>query len=134
MFYKLVENNIIIGAVTGDDFRKYQVKHKRVLISDEENAQFVEYKDVYYCDDWLRALPDGCEIELTQVDIVRIIEEEYNDLKEQLDEGDFPTDDSLDEEIIIDEPVNDDEQEVVKKTAAQILQRQIELAARFAEV
>lgn len=134
MFYKLVENNIIIGAVTGDDFRKYQVKHKRVLISDEENAQFVEYKDVYYCDDWLRALPDGCEIELTQVDIVRITEEEYNDLKEQLDEGDFPTDDSLDEEIIIDEPVNDDEQEVVKKTAAQILQRQIELAARFAEV
>lgn len=134
MFYKLVENNIIIGAVTGDDFRKYQVKHKRVLISDEENAQFVEYKDVYYCDDWLRALPDGCEIELTQVDIVRITEEEYNDLKEQLDEGDFPTDDSLDEEIIIDKPVNDDEQEVVKKTAAQILQRQIELAARFAEV
>ena len=134
MFYKLVENNIIIGAVTGDDFRKYQVKHKRVLISDEENAQFVEYKDVYYCDDWLRALPDGCEIELTQVDIVRITEEEYNDLKEQLDEGDFPTDDSLDEEIIIDEPINDDEQEVVKKTAAQILQRQIELAARFAEV
>ena len=134
MFYKLVENNIIIGAVTGDDFRKYQVKHKRVLISDEENAQFVEYKDVYYCDDWLRALPDGCEIELTQVDIVRITEEEYNDLKEQLDEGDFPTDDSLDEEIIIDELVNDDEQEVVKKTAAQILQRQIELAARFAEV
>lgn len=134
MFYKLVENNIIIGAVTGDDFRKYQVKHKRVLISDEENAQFVEYKDVYYCDDWLRALPDGCEIELTQADIVRITEEEYNDLKEQLDEGDFPTDDSLDEEIIIDEPVNDDEQEVVKKTAAQILQRQIELAARFAEV
>lgn len=134
MFYKLVDDKTIIGAVTSDDFRKYQVKHKRVLISDEENAQFVEYKDVYYCDDWLRALPDGCEIELTQVDIVRITEEEYNDLKEQLDEGDFPTDDSLDEEIIIDEPVNDDEQEVVKKTAAQILQRQIELAARFAEV
>lgn len=134
MFYKLVNDKTIIGAVTSDDFRKYQVKHKRVLISDEENAQFVEYKDVYYCDDWLRALPDGCEIELTQVDIVRITEEEYNDLKEQLDEGDFPTDDSLDEEIIIDEPVNDDEQEVVKKTAAQILQRQIELAARFAEV
>ena len=134
MFYKLVDDKTIIGAVTSDDFRKYQVKHKRVLISDEENAQFVEYKDVYYCDDWLRALPDGCEIELTQVDIVRITEEEYSDLKEQLDEGDFPTDDSLDEEIIIDEPVNDDEQEVVKKTAAQILQRQIELAARFAEV
>lgn len=134
MFYKLVENNIIIGVVTGDDFRKYQVKHKRILISDEENAQFVEYKDVYYCDDWLRALPEGSGITLVPVDIIRIEEEEYNSLKEQLDEGDFPTDDSLEEEVIIDEPVNDDEQEVVKKTAAQILQRQIELAARFAEV
>lgn len=134
MFYKLVENNIIIGVVTGDDFRKYQVKHKRILISDEENAQFVEYKDVYYCDDWLRALPEGSGITLVPVDIIRIEEEEYNSLKEQLDEGDFPTDDSLEEEVIIDEPVNDDEQEVVKKTVAQILQRQIELAARFAEV
>lgn len=134
MFYKLVENNIIIGVVTGDDFRKYQVKHKRILISDEENAQFVEYKDVYYYDDWLRALPEGSGITLVPVDIIRIEEEEYNSLKEQLDEGDFPTDDSLEEEVIIDEPVNDDEQEVVKKTVAQILQRQIELAARFAEV
>lgn len=134
MFYKLVENNIIIGAVTGDDFRKYQVKHKRVLISDEENAQFVEYKDVYYCDDWLRALPDGCEIELTQVDIVRITEEEYNDLKEQLDEGDFPTDDSLDEEIIVDNNQDDEEPVVIQKTVAQILNEQIKLAAIFAEV
>ena len=134
MFYKLVENNIIIGVVTGDDFRKYQVKHKRILISDEENAQFVEYKDVYYCDDWLRALPDGSGIILIPVDIVRIEEEEYNNLKEQLDEGDFPTDDSLEEEIIVNDNTDDEEPVVVQKTVAQILDEQIKLAAIFAEV
>ena len=134
MFYKLVENNIIIGVVTGDDFRKYQVKHKRILISDEENAQFVEYKDVYYYDDWLRALPDGSGITLIPVDIVRIEEEEYNSLKEQLDEGDFPADDSLEEEIIVNDNTDDEEPVVVQKTVAQILDEQIKLAAIFAEL
>ena len=134
MFYKLVENNIIIGVVTGDDFRKYQVKHKRILISDEENAQFVEYKDVYYYDDWLRALPDGSGITLIPVDIVRIEEEEYNSLKEQLDEGDFPTDGSLEEEIIVNDNTDDEEPVVVQKTVAQILDEQIKLAAIFAEL
>ena len=134
MFYKLVDDKTIIGAVTSDDFRKYQVKHKRILISDEENAQFVEYKDVYYYDDWLRALPDGSGITLIPVDIVRIEEEEYNSLKEQLDEGDFPADDSLEEEIIVNDNTDDEEPVVVQKTVAQILDEQIKLAAIFAEV
>ena len=77
---------------------------------------------------------DGISTAAIKTAIVRIEEEEYNSLKEQLDEGDFPTDDSLDEEIIVDNNQDDEEPVVVQKTVAQILDEQIKLAAIFAEV
>jgi hypothetical protein len=143
MFYKLVDDKTIIGAVTSDDFRKYQVKHKRILISDEENAQFVEYKDVYYYDDWLRALPENSNFSRVFIDIVKISENEYENLKSQLDEGDMPEDDSLEEIIVInEEPSNEEEPIIVQKTAVQILNERlndienalIELAGILSEI
>lgn len=105
------------------------------MFADEETAQFVEYNGVYYRDSWLRAIGDG-EIDYTEISIVRIYDDEYESLKEQFDNGEMPIDTSLEEEIVVVEPVNSVEEEVitVKKTAAQILEEQIKLAARFAEV
>ena len=125
MFYKLVNDKTIIGAVTSDDFRKYQVKHKRILISDEENAQFVEYKDVYYYDDWFRLLPENSNISRVFIDIVKISENEYENLKSQLDEGDIPEDDSLEEIVTIEEPSNEEEPVIIQKTAVQILNERL---------
>lgn len=105
------------------------------MFADEETAQFVEYNGVYYRDSWLRAIGDG-EIDYTEISIVRIYDDEYESLKEQFDNGEMPVDTSLEEEIVVVDPVNSVEEEVitVKKTAAQILEEQIKLAARFAEV
>lgn len=105
------------------------------MFADEETAQFIEYNGVYYRDSWLRAIGDG-EIDYTEISIVRIYDDEYESLKEQFDNGEMPIDTSLEEEIVVVEPVNSVEEEVitVKKTAAQILEEQIKLAARFAEV
>lgn len=105
------------------------------MFADEETAQFIEYNGVYYRDSWLRAIGDG-EIDYTEISIVRIYDDEYESLKEQFDNGEMPVDTSLEEEIVVVDPVNSVEEEVitVKKTAAQILEEQIKLAARFAEV
>ena len=48
MLYKLVKGKNIVGVATESDFRKFQPKHNRVLFSDVENGEFVEYKEKYY--------------------------------------------------------------------------------------
>lgn len=105
------------------------------MFADEETAQFIEYNGVYYRDSWLRAIGDG-EIDYTEISIVRIYDDEYESLKEQFDDGEMPIDTSLEEEInVVVEDGNDEEEIItVKKTAAQIIEEQIKLAARFAEV
>jgi len=136
VYYKLIDGKNIVGVISSSDFRRLQKRHKLVLFADEETAQFVDYNGVYYRDNWLRSIEDG-EIEYTEINIVRIEDDEYNDLKAQLDDGDMPTDNSLDNEVetIVDNNSNDEEEpEVVRKTATQILEQQIKLAARFAEV
>jgi len=136
VYYKLIDGKNIVGVISSSDFRRLQKRHKLVLFADEETAQFVDYNGVYYRDNWLRSIEDG-EIEYTEINIVRIEDDEYNDLKAQLDDSDMPTDNSLDNEVetIVDNNSNDEEEpEVVRKTAAQILEQQIKLAARFAEV
>lgn len=134
MLYKLKDKKNIVGVITSTDFRRLQKRHNRVLFSDEESAQFVEYNGIYYRDDWLRYIEDGA-IELKHISIIRIEEDEYNSLKEQLDDGNLPHDISLENEvaIVVDNPA-DEEPVIVQKTAAQILEEQIKLAARFAEV
>lgn len=133
MFYKLIKDKTIIGTVTENDFRKLHKKINIPLFADEETGQFVEYKEKYYYDNWLRALPEIHPFEITLVNIIRIEESEFKDLEEQLGAGDLPQDNSL-EEIVTEEPIIENEPITVQKTAAQILEQQIKLAARFAEV
>lgn len=121
MYYKLIDNNKIIGVITKDNFRKYQPKHGRILFSDEENAQFIEYKNVYYYDDWFRLLPENSNISRVFIDIVKISENEYENLKSQLDEGDIPEDDSLEEVVTIEEQSNEKKPVIIQKTAVQII-------------
>lgn len=133
MFYKLIKDKTIIGTVTENDFRKLHKKINIPLFADEETGQFVEYKEKYYYDNWLRALPEIHPFEITLVNIIRIEESEFKDLEEQLGAGDLPQDNSL-EEIVTEEPIIENEPITLQKTAAQILEQQIKLAARFAEV
>ena len=125
MYYKLINNNKIIGVITKDNFRKYQPKHGRILFSDEENAQFIEYKNIYYYDDWFSPLPKNSNILRVFIDIVKISENEYENLKSQLDEGDIPEDDSLEEVVTIEEPSNEEEPVIIQKTAVQILNERL---------
>lgn len=133
-YYKLTDGRTIVGVITNSDFRKYKPKTGMIVYSPLESAQLAEYKEKFYRDDWLRPLED-CSKEITQIGIVRIEEQEYNDLISQFDEGNFVEDSSLDEIIEpVDEEQTDNPQEIVQKTVAQILSDRIKLAARFAEV
>ena len=81
MYYKLIQGKSIIGCATSADFRKWQEKHRRILFADEETGQFVEYKEKYYRDDWLRTLPEGT-VRTIYAAIIKIEFEEYAALAE----------------------------------------------------
>lgn len=108
MYYKLIQEKSIVGIISLNDFRRYQPKHNLVLFSDVENAQYVEYKGVFYRDDWLRATTTDL-IDYVDISIVRIEVDEYNALVEAFETN---------EEISVpEEQEQNTEQEVVDETA-----------------
>ena len=116
-FYKVIKDSMIVGVCTDDDFRRYQAKHRVIIISGPDNVEAVDCGGTLYHDTWMVEPVFPCET----ATVTQITAEEYNRLKVQLDTGDIPDDGSLeDEEPAIQEPVEEGGEEV-RKTAAQIL-------------
>mgnify|MGYP006872978454 FL=1 len=97
-YYKLIDNNNIIGAVSQTNMMKYQQKHNIMLTCPVENAEYVEYKGTYYHSDWMR--PANDDVAYTPILVISIDEDEYNALVEALDTED---------EIPIEEPEQEEE-------------------------
>lgn len=136
-FYKVIKDGLIVGVCTNDDFRRYQAKHRIIIVSDPDRVEAVDCGGTLYHDTWMEEPGFSCET----ATVIEITEEEYDDLKAQLDSGDIPDDGSLEVEEPAEEEPAEEGGEEVRKTAAQILQEQIDnvdsqvkLAARFASV
>lgn len=126
-FYKVVKDNVIVGACSEYDFRRWQPKHRIIVASGPDDVEVVDYGGTYYHDDWMA---DSGNITYETASVTEITEEEYSMLKAQLDDGEIPDDGSLDDEITVEEPAPDpSETETVRKTVAQLLQEQIEAVA-----
>lgn len=124
-FYKVVKDNVIVGACSEYDFRRWQPKHRIIVASGPDDVEVVDYGGTYYHDDWMA---DSGNITYETASVTEITEEEYNSLIDQLDDGTIPDDGSLDEPVV-EEPVQEGEEETVRRTAAQVLQEQIEAVA-----
>lgn len=109
MYYKLISDHNIVGVISLSDFRKYQQKHNLILFSDVDHAQYVEYKGVFYRDDWLKATTTD-SIQYTNVSIVAIDEDEYNALIEAFETNEEIEIEEQEEQQEWVEPVNEDEQ------------------------
>ena len=99
-YYKLISGRNIVGVVSLNDFRRYQAKHGIVLLSDIDTAQYVEFRGVYYRDNWLRAVTTD-RIQYEEASIVTIDETEYAALIEA-----FETNEEIEVETN-DNPFND---------------------------
>ena len=86
-FFKLIKENNIFGVISNYNFRKYQKKYDRIIFSDINSAEFIEYKDLFYRDSWLDPYPPEANGKITveYIDIKEINQEEYNILKETLE-------------------------------------------------
>lgn len=85
-YFKLIKDGTFIGIGTSYDLRRYQVKHRIILASDEDDAQYIQVGDTLYRDEWLSPLPEGAEVG-TEVRIIVIDETEYNVLYEAMESG-----------------------------------------------
>ena len=92
-YYKLISGTNIVGIATSLEFRRFQKKNKIILICNEQSAQYVQYGDILYHDNWM--LPITTDLYKYEVaDIIQIEETEYNALKSALEV----------EDEIVDEP------------------------------
>ena len=86
-YYKLISGTNIVGIATSPDFRRFQKKHKIILICDEQAAQYVQHKDILYHDNWM--LPITSDLyKYESAEVIQIDEQEYNTLKAALETED----------------------------------------------
>lgn len=103
MYYKIVNDNTILGVATSDDLIRYQLLHKMYLLASESSAEAIICNGVIYRADWM--LQFAAPTEFVAADIVSIDEEEYNALVAA-----FETNEKI--EIEAEEPIDNITEEV----------------------
>lgn len=85
-FYKIINNDEFIGVGTSYDFRRYQLKHGILLVSDENSAQYIQINDRLYRDDWFAPIITD-ELEYDNAKIISIDKDEYDVLYKAVETG-----------------------------------------------
>lgn len=86
MFYKIIVNNEVVGAVCEKDFMRYQPKHNIILACDRNSVQYVLFDDVLYRDIWMLPLIEN-DYQYVSAEVIAIEELEYNAIIEAFDTG-----------------------------------------------
>ena len=98
-FYKLIKNEKFIGVASSLDLRRYQHKHRIMLVCDEEKAQYIQCDNQYYHARWMLPIQTD-KIQYSICEVIEIDEDEYSALLEAIETG-------KEIEIMPDEPIED---------------------------
>ena len=94
-YYKIIKNKILLDIITDNNFRKYELKNKILLICKESEAQYVENIDgLLYRADWMSPLLTD-KFSYKEANIIPIDEKEYDILFKAL---------KVNKEIVFEEP------------------------------
>lgn len=96
-FYSVFNNKQFIGVINSNDFYRIKTTNLSLLPAAEASGQYIICNDHIYHASWM--LPAGNLIQHEMADVIEISEEEYNNLKQAIDEN---------EEIDIDFPIKDE--------------------------
>lgn len=76
-YYKIIKNKEFIGVGTTLNLRRFQKKHKIILICDEAQVQYIQLGDVLYRANWM--WPENTDsIKYEIADVIRIEKDEYD--------------------------------------------------------
>lgn len=104
-FYKMIQDNEVIGAINSDNFVAYQPVTQCFLRSDEKYGEFVNYNGSLYRDTWMK--PIVLQTRYTQVQILEIDEATYNIFISAIENNEEIINEKPEEEIIEEpEPIN----------------------------
>lgn len=93
-YYKVINGTTFIGIATTTDLRKFLYKNRVLIISSENEAQYVQIGNDLFHDSWMKKPDLGIDYEVA--DVVQITQEEYEELYEMIEK---------DEEITPEPPV-----------------------------
>lgn len=79
-YYKIVENNNIVGIATSNNFMRYAPQIDSYKRSDEQSGEYISYNGKFYRSGWMA--PYTYKESFVSADIVEILESEYNIYKE----------------------------------------------------
>lgn len=83
-YYKVIKELVFIGVGTSYDFRRYQEKHRILLVTDENHAEYIQIEDSLYKADWM--LPNVTNnVPYLSANVISITKEEYDSLAEAIE-------------------------------------------------
>lgn len=125
-YYKIVEDGKITGAGYTPDLRKVQAKHLILVTATESDAEYIQVDEELYRDNWFAA-PKYLELPYKTAKITVITKEEYDSIKEamQQDEEIFDEPDDEGDSDSGEEPAGEGEEEETLPSARERL-RQLE--------
>ncbi len=85
-YYKIISDGSFVGAACSDDLRRYQLKHNVLLISNEDMAQYIQFNEKLYRDNWFAPVITDNIVYVT-AKITVIEKEEYDTLIEAIEMG-----------------------------------------------
>lgn len=86
-FYKIIKEDNFIGIGTSFDLRRFQLKHKIILICDEAKCQYIQNNDELYHALWMHPINNSVT-SYSLADVIEINEDEYISLKKLIDVDD----------------------------------------------
>lgn len=85
-YFRVDQDDIFIGIGTTLDLRKYQEKHRILLTSDEDDAEYIQIDETLYHDNWLNPIQTD-RFEYQDADITAIETDVYEALAESIELG-----------------------------------------------
>ena len=102
-YYKIIKDNSFIGIVYSGQFIAQGKNTNKLFFANEITGQLVKCNDEFYRDYWMVAI-ENSPIPFIMADIIEITEEEYNTIKQAIDDN---------EEIIINDDDDEEEEEPI---------------------
>lgn len=106
-FYKIIKDAAFVGVGTSDDLLRFQQKHRILLRCDEQKAEYIQFGDALYHDNWM--LPASDSVDCLSAEVIQICAEEYSALTYAIESGvdivQEPAEEQESETIIVGEDV-----------------------------
>ncbi len=90
-YFKIINNDVFVGVCTEDDFRRFQSRHKIIIFSSVNDAQYIQFNEELYHDNWMVPVSSDASNPYTEARVIIIEKDEYDTLSEAVEAGEEVT-------------------------------------------